>query len=92
MTQRELRLMKDSWWAGVASELEAAADKHDMRSFYHNLKKVFGGPKEAGSTPVLSKDKTVGHYESLGGTLQCSSQSVIILRCVGSFGDPTAAN
>ena len=75
MTQRELRLMKDSWWAGVASELQAAADKHDMRSFYHNLKTVFGGPNEAGTTPVLSKD----------GTTLLTRQSDIMNRWVEHF-------
>jgi len=58
MVQRELRLMKDSWWAGIASELEAAVDKHDMSSFCHNFKKVFGSPKEAGTMPVFSKNGT----------------------------------
>jgi len=67
--------MKDSWWAGIASELEAAADKHDMRSFYHNLKKVFGGPKEAGTTLVLGKD----------GTTLLTKQSDIMNRWVEHF-------
>jgi len=56
-TQRDLRAMKDTWWANIASELQAAADTHDMRSFYHNLKQVFG-PKKGGSTPIFSRDGT----------------------------------
>jgi len=49
--------MKDAWWANIASELQAAADTRDMRSFYHNLKQVFG-PKQEGSAPILSRDGT----------------------------------
>ena len=79
MAQRELRLMKNSWWAGVASELQAAADKHDMRSFYHNLKKVFGGPKEAGTTPVLSKDGTTFTVTTDGTTVRHYESWVIII-------------
>jgi len=56
-TQRELHTMKDTWWANIASELQAAADTHDMRSFYHNLKQVFG-PKQERTTPIFSRDGT----------------------------------
>ena len=79
MVQRELRLMKDSWWAGVASELEAAADMIWGRSIIISRKSLEAQRKQV-------------HYESLGGTLQRSFQSAIILWCVGSLRDPAAAN
>ena len=80
-TQRELRTMKEAWWANIASELQAAADTRDMRSFYHNLKQVIG-PKQGGTTPIHSRDgtsllsthKSVRYHESLDWTLQLCPQ------------------
>ena len=47
--------MKNRWWNNKAAELQAAADRHDTRTFYHGLKAVYG-PREAGSAPVKSLD------------------------------------
>ena len=53
--QLRLREMKNRWWNNKAAELQAAADRHDTRTFYHGLKAVYG-PREAGSAPVKSLD------------------------------------
>jgi len=53
--QSRLREMKDQWWRTKSSELQAAADRHDLKSFYQGLKAVYG-PKQAGSAPVRSID------------------------------------
>ena len=53
--QLRLHEMKNRWWNNKAAELQAAADRHDTRTFYHGLKVVYG-PREAGSTPVKSLD------------------------------------
>lgn len=50
-TQRTLRQMKNEWWANKAQELQQAADRRDMKAFYHSLKAVYG-PRDSGS--VLS--------------------------------------
>ena len=47
--------MKNQWWNNKAAELQAAADRHDTRTFFHDLKAVYG-PREAGSAPVKSLD------------------------------------
>ena len=52
--------MKDTWWGNLAQELQDAADRHDMKSFYDNLKKVFG-PRDIHSAPIRSKDGTTLH-------------------------------
>ena len=53
--QVKLREMKDNWWMQKSLELQDAADQHDMKRFYDGLKEVYG-PRDSGSTPVLSKD------------------------------------
>ncbi|CAM4293297.1 unnamed protein product [Leuciscus chuanchicus] len=53
-----LREMKNRWWQSKAEELQSAADRHDMKTFYHGLKAVHG-PLRAGSTPVLAIDGTL---------------------------------
>ena len=53
--QAQLRNLKQAWWDNKARALQAAADTHDMKSFYQNLKGVFG-PKTDGCTPILSSD------------------------------------
>ena len=53
--QLRLREMKNRWWNNKAAELQAAADRHDTRTFYDGLKAVYG-PREAGSAPVKSLD------------------------------------
>ena len=53
--QAKLRNMKQHWWEEKAKTLQESADKHDMKSFYQNLKGVFG-PNKDGCSPVLSAD------------------------------------
>jgi len=53
--QLRLRKMKNRWWNNKAAELQAAADRHDTRTFFRGLKVVYG-PREAGSAPVKSLD------------------------------------
>jgi len=57
-TQAKLREMKNNWWRGKAELLQMAADRHDMRAFYADLKAVYG-PRTAGSTSVKSTDGTL---------------------------------
>lgn len=51
-TQVMLRSMKDQWWVDRTEELQAAADAKDMKSFYTNLKAVYG-PHSRGSSPLF---------------------------------------
>lgn len=53
--QSRLREMKNCWWINKAAELQVAADRHDMKSFYQGLKAVYG-PRAVGSAPVKSLD------------------------------------
>jgi len=55
--QTKLRQMKNTWWENLAQDLQTAADTHDMKSFYDNLKKAYG-PRDVHSAPVRSKDET----------------------------------
>ena len=55
IAQVRLREMKNRWWVSKAEELQAAADRHDMKGFYHSLRTVHG-PRESGSAPVKSAD------------------------------------
>jgi len=54
-TQRRLRQMNNEWWAKKAQELQQAADRGDMKAFYHGLRAVYG-PRDSGSVPVRSRD------------------------------------
>ena len=47
--------MKDQWWKAKSVELQAAADRHDLKAFYQALKTAYG-PRETGSIPVRSID------------------------------------
>jgi len=40
--QRRLRQIKKTWWSATAELLQLAADRHDMKAFYDNLKAVYG--------------------------------------------------
>uniref|UniRef100_A0A0L8H5T8 Uncharacterized protein n=1 Tax=Octopus bimaculoides TaxID=37653 RepID=A0A0L8H5T8_OCTBM len=51
--QSQLWQMKQTWWQKKAQELQDVADRCDSKSFYQNLKGVFG-PVSGGSTPILS--------------------------------------
>ena len=53
--QRSIRQMKDKWWSDRGKEMQLAADKHDTKSFFQQLKKVHGPTKR--STASI-KDKT----------------------------------
>ena len=56
--QSNLREIKQKWWEMKATALQEAADKCDFKSFYENLKGVFG-PTSNGSSPILSLDGTL---------------------------------
>lgn len=62
MVQKSLRQMKECWWSAKATELQEAADRKDARAFYEGLKKVYG-PKESGTSPVLSSDGKTLHTD-----------------------------
>ena len=51
IAQRRLREMKNQWWANKAQDLQQAADRRDMKAFYHGLRAVYG-PRDSGSVPV----------------------------------------
>ena len=53
--QRSLRAMQNSWWKARAADLQDAADKHDLKSFYQGLKVVYG-PSYKTSPSIKSKD------------------------------------
>ena len=54
-TQSALRNMKNSWWMAKASEMQAAADKKDLKTFYSSMRAVYG-PRDSGTIPVFSAD------------------------------------
>ena len=49
--QRNLRRMKESWWAQKASELQEAADCNQTKRFFDGLKAVYG-PRTSGTMPL----------------------------------------
>ena len=53
--QKQLRQMKEDWWATKAEELQKAADCHDLKSFYNGLKTIYG-TRDSGTVPVRSQD------------------------------------
>jgi hypothetical protein len=53
--QQKLRTMQDTWLSNKADEIQAYADKHDMKNFYSALNTIYG-PASSGSTPLLSAD------------------------------------
>ena len=55
ITQDKLRDMKNKWWDKMACELQEAADQHDMKRFYKNLRSVYGS-KVSGFAPVKDTD------------------------------------
>jgi len=50
--------MKDQQWKAKSVELQAAADRHDLKALYQALKTVYG-PRETGSIPVRSIDSSL---------------------------------
>ena len=59
--QKKLRGMQEDWWRDKARELQDAADRHDTKAFYHNLRAVYW-PRDTGSIPVRSSDGTPRHH------------------------------
>ena len=53
--QQKLRHMQDSWLSNKADEIQAFADRHDMKNFYAGIKEAYG-PTSIGSSPLLSAD------------------------------------
>ena len=54
-SQRRLRKMKETWWRQRAEELQIAADTHNVKAFYGDLRALYG-PKSTGNSPVYSSD------------------------------------
>jgi hypothetical protein len=53
----KLNEMKNSWWQQKAEQLQLAAGKHDLYSFYASLKDIFG-PNMKTIAPLRSADKS----------------------------------
>ncbi|XP_038069811.1 uncharacterized protein LOC119739049 [Patiria miniata] len=53
-----MRQMKESWWSRTSQDLQAAAGRKEMKSFFSGLKAVCGPCKASGMTPIRSKDNT----------------------------------
>ena len=56
--QAKLCKMKNDWWQRKAEMLQSAADRHDLKIFYNELKAVYG-PVKPCSTPVRDMDGTL---------------------------------
>ena len=65
--QKKLREMHDNWLSMKADEIQNAADRNDMKSFYSGLKEVYG-PTRSGTSPLLSAD---------GKTLLTDKESIL---------------
>ena len=65
--QKKLREMQDEWLSKKADEIQSAADRKDMKSFYSGLKEVYG-PTRSGTSPLLSAD---------GNTLITDKESIL---------------
>jgi hypothetical protein len=55
--QRYTRRQKTTWWEAKAEDLQRAADRNDMKSFYTGLKEVWG-PQTRGTVHLKSLDGT----------------------------------
>ena len=53
--QKSLRAMQNAWWKARATELQAAADVRDYKTFYQGLKAVYG-PSYKVSAAIKSKE------------------------------------
>ena len=53
--QQYTRKLKSQWWEEKARGLQLAADRNDMKKFYHNLREVFG-PQKRGTAQLTSLD------------------------------------
>ena len=47
--------MKNNWWATKANEMQDAADRKDLKTFYSELRKIYG-PRDSGTLPVFAAD------------------------------------
>ena len=65
--QLKLRELQDSWLSRKADEIQSAADRNDMKSFYSGIKEVYG-PTRSGTSPLLSAD---------GNTLLTDKESIL---------------
>ena len=61
MVQKSLRQM-EAWWSAKATQLQDAANRKDAKAFYEGLQNVYG-PKESGTSPVLSSDGETLHTD-----------------------------
>ena len=53
--QRELRRMENTWWVGMAQEMQSSMDTGDLHRFYSSLKSVYG-PTQSTLCPVRTAD------------------------------------
>lgn len=54
--QQKLRQMQDTWLSKKADEIQAFADRNDMKNFYSSLKEIYGPTASGGASPLLSSD------------------------------------
>ena len=52
MTRAKLREMKSSWWEKKTRALKAAVDSHDAKTFFNELKAVYG-LQSRGTSPII---------------------------------------
>ncbi|KAI8507953.1 hypothetical protein Bbelb_141930 [Branchiostoma belcheri] len=60
--QTRVRDMKNTWWEAKAQELQAFADRHDMRNFFQATKALYG-PTKSGLAPLKSEDGSILHKD-----------------------------
>ena len=53
--QRQIRLLENCWWIEKAQEIQAFADKNDMKGFYNVINSIYGSRKNSIS-PISSRD------------------------------------
>ena len=61
--------MKDQWWKAKSVELQAAADRHDLKAFYQALKNVMDLEKRVPFQYALSTSpcsQTTSRYGNVG--------------------------
>ena len=56
LARAKLYALRDRWWSGKALELQATADRHNLKYFYAGLKGVFG-PQVKESIPLRAADR-----------------------------------
>ena len=63
--QRELRIIKNTWWSGIAADIQSAFDRKDTKTVYSLLKGVFG-PRQPSISPLKSKDGSMLIKDAVG--------------------------